>query len=174
LAEERLKRIPGDTDAMRALVWGATSRGDYSKAYILSRNILDEGKAEPQDLNENAWLSLFIGKVEPNDIDNALKGAQLTKQNPAVLHTLGCLYAQVGKTKEAREILVHSMDLLNLDEPNPDYWYAFGLIAEHYGDGDAARANYMRVTQPKRSVEIPGSTYYLAQARLQALHAQKQ
>jgi len=174
LADDRLKRVPGDLAGMRALVYSASGRGDYVKAHSLGQNILDEGKAEPQDLNGIAWNSLFTGKVEPSDIENALKGAQLSKNSTAILHTLGCLYAEVGKTKEAREVLIQSMDLLNLDEPNPDYWYAFGRIAEQYGERDAALANYARVTKPKRAVEIPASTYRLAQVRLQALRAEKQ
>jgi predicted Zn-dependent protease len=126
------------------------------------------------DLNGSAWSALFTGKVEPNDIESALKSAQLSDNSPAVLHTLGCLYAEVEKTKEAREVLVQGMDLLDLDEPDPDYWYAFGRIAEQYGERDAARADYARVTKPKTAIEIPNSTYYLAQVRLQALRGDKQ
>ena len=66
------------------------------------------------------------------------------------------------------------MDLVNLDEPDPDYWYAFGLIAEQYGERDAALADYARVTKPKRAVEIPESSYYLAQVRLRVLRGEKQ
>ncbi len=174
LADDRLKRVSGDLAGMRALVYSASGRGDYVKAHSLGQNILDEGKAEPQDLNGIAWNSLFTGKVEPSDIENALKGAQLSKNSTSILHTLGCLYAEVGKTKEAREVLIQSMDLLNLDEPNPDYWYAFGRIAEQYGERDAALANYARVTKPKRAVELPDSSYHLAQVRLQALRGEKQ
>jgi hypothetical protein len=72
-------------------VYSASGRGDYVKADALGQNILDDGKAEPQDLNGIAWNSLFTGKVEPSDIENALKGAQLSKNNPSILHTLGCL-----------------------------------------------------------------------------------
>jgi tetratricopeptide (TPR) repeat protein len=133
--------------------------------------MIDEGKAEPQDLNGASWHALFIGKVGPADLENALKAAQLSDNSPDALHTLACLYTEVGKTKEAREILIHGMDLLNLDEPNPDYWYAFGRIAEQYGVRDVAIADYNRVTKPEKSVQIPDSTYRLAQMRLQALNA---
>ena len=34
------------------------------------------------------------------------------------------------------------MDELNLDEPDDDYWYAFGRIAEQYGERDVAIADY--------------------------------
>ncbi|MBZ5598777.1 MAG: DUF3857 domain-containing protein [Acidobacteriia bacterium] len=174
LAAERLNRIPSDVAAMRVLVWNAIIRGDYVKAHDLAQNILDEGKAEAQDLNRIAWDSLFTGKVEPRDIEVALKGAQLSNNSANILHTLGCVYAEVGKTKEAREVLIQAMDVLNLDEPDENYWYAFGRIAEQYGERDAALANYARVTKPKTAVEIPDSTYYLAQVRIQALRGEKQ
>ncbi len=174
LALDRLRRIPGDVAAMRRRVWGATLAGDYVKAHALDQNIIDEGKAEPQDLNSTSWHSLFIGKVELADIEDALKAAQLSKNDAATLHTLGCVYAEVGKTKEAREVLVQAMDILNLDEPDENYWYAFGRIAEQYGERDVALAGYAKVTKPKRAVDIPGSTYYLAQTRLQALRGERQ
>ena len=173
LAAERLQRIPGDLAAMRAQVYIASGRSDYSKARTLAQKILDEGKAEPQDLNGIAWNSLFIGKVEPADLEDALKGAQLSNNNASILHTLGCVYAEVGKTKEAREVLIQAMDALNLDEPDDNYWYAFGRIAEQYGERDAALANYARVAKPKTAVEIPTSTYQLAQVRLRALRGEK-
>jgi tetratricopeptide (TPR) repeat protein len=168
-----MKRIPGDLAAMRVLVYNATGRGDYAKAHALAQNIIDEGKAEPQDLNMIAWDSLFTGKVGPSDLEDALKGAQLSNNNTSILHTLGCVYAEVGKTKEAREVLIQSMDELNLDEPDENYWYAFGRIAEQYGERDAALANYARVTKPKTAVELPESTYQLAQIRLRALRGEK-
>jgi tetratricopeptide (TPR) repeat protein len=173
LAGERLKGMPDDLAAMRALVYNATARGDYAKAYGLAQNIVDEGKAEPNDLNNLAWGSLFVGRVGPQDIDNALKAAKPTKSSSYILHTLGCLYAEAGKTRQAREVLVQSMDLRNMDEPSSEYWYAFGRIAEQYGERDAAFADYARVTKPKRAFELPDSTYYLAQIRLQAMHREK-
>jgi len=91
-----------------------------------------------------------------------------------MLHTLGCVYAEVGKTKEAREVLIQAMDVLTLDEPDANYWYAFGRIAEQYGERDAALANYARVTKPKRAIEIPDSSYHLAQVRLRSLRSEKQ
>ncbi len=174
LAEDRLQRISGDIEAMRALVWSATTREDYVKAHTLAQKIFAEGKAEPQDLNSIAWLSLFAAKVQGSDIEDALRATQLSQNNASILHTLGCVYAEVGKTKEAREVLVQAMDSLNLDEPDDNYWYAFGRIAEQYGERDTAIADYSRVTKPKRPIEIPDSSYRLTQIRLQALRNQKQ
>ncbi len=174
LAADRLKRIPGDLAAMEVLVMIADARRDYAKAHALGQNIIDEGKAGPLDLNNIAWSSLFTGKVEPSDIEYGLKAAQLSNNNPSWLHTLGCVYAEVGKTKEAREVLVQAMDLSNLDEPDTNYWYAFGRIAEQYGERDAAVAIYERVTKPEEAIELPTSPYYLAQHRLQAMRSEKQ
>ena len=173
LAEERLKGIPGDLDAMRAHVESATTSGNYAKAHALDRRIVDEGVVEAMDLNRLAWHSLFTGKVDASDIDAALKATQLSNNNPGILHTLGCVYAEVGKTREAREVLVQAMDSLSLDEPDGNYWYAFGRIAEQYGERTTALAYYARLTKPKHAIEIPESSYRLAQMRLQALQAEK-
>jgi tetratricopeptide (TPR) repeat protein len=171
LATERLKRIPEDLASLRTLVSNAIARPDDRKAHALAQNIMDEGKAEPNDLNLIAWLSLFTGKVEPADLEDALKAAELSKNAAYTLHTLGCVYAEIGKTKQAREVLIQAMDALNLDEPDEDYWYAFGRIAEQYGEREVALANYARVTKPKKEIQIEDSTYQLAQIRLRILRA---
>ena len=93
----------------------------------------------------------------------------MSNNNASILHTLGCVYAEVGKTKEAREVLVQAMDALNLDEPDDNYWYAFGRIAEQYGEYETARNDYMRVTKPKKALDIHDSSYRLAQIRLAAM-----
>ena len=171
LAEDRLKRLPGDLAAMRGLAYSAEMRGDYVKAQASLQKIIDAGQAEPQDLNGSSWNSLYTGKTEPVDLENALKAAQLSNNSPNILHTLGCVYAELGKTKEAGEVLVQAMDALNLDEPDENYWYAFGRIAEQYGERDVAIADYNRVSKPKQPFQIPTSSYRLAQMHLQDLHS---
>jgi tetratricopeptide (TPR) repeat protein len=86
-----------------------------------------------------------------------------------ILHTLACVYAEAGKTKEAREVLIQAMDIQNLDEPNSDYWLALGRIAEQYGEREVALPDYARVTSSTQSVGIGDSSYRLAQNRLQVL-----
>ena len=61
------------------------------------------------------------------------------------------------------------MNALNLDEPTSDYWFAFGRLAEQYGELDVARSDYLRLDRPKFELNIPVSSYYLAQARLAVL-----
>ena len=66
------------------------------------------------------------------------------------------------------------MDADALDEPDPSYFLAFGLIAEHYGEREIALADYARVEKPEEAYQIPGSSYRLAQIRIQALHSDKE
>ena len=173
LAENRLQRIPGDLAAMRASAYNAEERGQYANAQAAWQKIIEAGQASPSDLNDFAWNSLFTGKVGSADLENVLKAGQLSNNNANILHTLGCVYAELGKTKEAREVLIQAMDSLNLDEPDDNYWYAFGRIAEQYGERDVAIADYNRVTKPKKAYQIPASSYRLAQLRLQALENDK-
>ncbi len=169
LVNERLARMPGDIDAMRASGENAMGRGDYEQAHAAEAAIIANGKGEPTDLNLVAWYALFTGKIVASDIESAIRGAQLSKNAAFILHTLGCAYAEVGKTKEAREVLVQAMDTLSLDEPDGNYWYAFGRIAEQYGERKTAMHNYNRVEKPKQAMLIPASSFRLAQLRLAAM-----
>jgi len=169
LAQDRLKRIPDDIDAQRELLASALAREDYDLAHGLSLKIVASDTAVAYDLNLAAWTALFTGKVTQEDLANATRAVQLSQNDPYILHTLGCIYAEMEKTKEAREVLIQSMDRLNLIEPDPNYWYAFGRIAEQYGETETAKADYARVTKPARAVDIPDSSYRLAQNRLKIL-----
>lgn len=174
IAKDRLERIPGDRVAMRALAANAMAQGDYVRAHALYLRIAEEGKAEAEDFNGIAWDSLFTEQVEKADLEYALKGAQLSQKQANILHTLGCLYAEVGQTQQAKDVLLSAMDSLNLNEPDVNYWYAFGRIAEQYGERSTALADYARVTKPETEIEIPDSSYKLAQNRLKVMHAEKQ
>jgi Flp pilus assembly protein TadD len=112
LAQKRLKKMPDDTDAYRALAYNASSREDYRTAHDWNQRIVDTGKAEAQDLNGLAWETLFYDRAEGPDIETAIRATQMSQNAPNILHTLACLYAEAGKTKEAREVLIQAMDLL--------------------------------------------------------------
>lgn len=173
MALDRLKRLPGDRLALRILGHTAEDGQDYAATRDWLKKIIDGGQAEAVDLNNSAWNALFTGKVDAAEIENALNAAQLSNNRAGYLHTLGCVYAEVGKTKEAREVLVQAMDSADLDEPDDIYWYAFGRIAEQYGEREAAIADYSRVSKPKTDIEISTSSYHLAQIRLQGLQVAK-
>jgi Flp pilus assembly protein TadD len=173
LADDRLKLLENDPDALRSKTQIDTAQGNYAAARVWLEKLSDMGREDAELLNESAWLALYTGKVDDKDIATGIKATQLSKDNPHILHTLACLYADAGKTKEAHDLLLKSMDDLNLDEPNDDYWYALGRIAEQYGERDIAMADYRKLEKPKQVLEIPTSSYELAQMRLKAMDAGK-
>ena len=65
------------------------------------------------------------------------------------------------------KLLLRAIDVLHLEEPNPEVWFGLALIAEQYGEFDAARKMYGRVEKPK--FDYPGTSYSIAQRHLDAL-----
>jgi len=173
LAQERLKRLPGDADAQRALVYNALTQGNHTLAHTLALKFVQSGNALPSDLNLAAWESLFANVTTPQDLENSISASKLSPNFPE-LHTLACVYAEVGKTKEARDILIQAMDKANYDDLEPNSWYTVGRIAEQFGELDIGVASYRRVEKPKRDFSIPDSSYELAQLHLRALGVQPQ
>jgi transglutaminase-like putative cysteine protease/Flp pilus assembly protein TadD len=166
-ASKMLKRLPDDQDISRAFIGNAVAAEKYELAHSLGQKISDSGKAEASDLNLAAWNALFTGKTGDQDLELATRAAQMTQNvNAGILHTLACVYAELGKTKEARDVIIQAMDILNLEEPESNYLYALGRIAEQYGENDVATQDYRKIEKPKLPTQIPGSSYRLAQSRL--------
>jgi tetratricopeptide (TPR) repeat protein len=137
------------------------------------RSWLALGQGECRNAEQLAWDALFTGKVTDDDVATAVKATQLQKDAPDILHTLACLYAEIGKTKEAHDLLLRAMDDWNLDEPNDEVWYVLGRIAEQYGEREIAIADYRKLKKPKEILAIPTSTWRLAQMRLKAMGAEQ-
>jgi hypothetical protein len=76
--------------------------------------------------------SLFLGKVSDDDLSIMQRAVNENSSYPEI-HTLACLYAEIGNTKEARELLLRALHSVGMDEPNEPIWYGFGRIAEDYG-----------------------------------------
>ena len=55
-------------------------------------------------------------------------------------------------------------------QPDPEVWFAMGLVYENDGLSDAAIAAYRRVEKPDAPLN-PTDTWVLAQKHLQQLHA---
>ena len=166
LARARLQTLPDDPDALLALEFAAEMRGDFAAAKVFAEKIQASGTANASNLNNLAWLSLFTGKVMELDIQTAIRSEEMNN-SWYTLHTLGSLYAEVGRTKEARDVFLKAMDLADLDEPDESFWYGFGRIAEQCGERALAAAYYKKVTKPRFAVDLPTSSYQLAQKRLQ-------
>jgi len=53
-----------------------------------------------------------------------------------------------------------------LGQPDSNFWYAFGRVAEQAGEIDVARDYYAKVSKPKVNWRLTDSSYQLAQTRL--------
>ncbi len=117
-----------------------------------------------------AWFGLVNGFLTPEVFQAAQRASVLSNYTePSILRTLSAVYAEQGQTTEAREVLLKSMDLHDLKEPDSVSWYVFGRIAEQFGVREAAIAYYRKVTPPGPEEQPATSTYSLAQRRLMAL-----
>jgi tetratricopeptide (TPR) repeat protein len=169
LVQARVQKHPDEPDYVRSAVFLAGYRGQFAEARRLDKALIDRGKATENDMNSYAWNVLLTPTPPDQDaIDAARRANDLSNNsNFAILHTLACLYAETGKTSQARELLLKAMDVAEMEEPNSEVWFGFGKIAEQYGENDAARVMYSRVEKP--TVDYPGTSYSLAQQRLAAL-----
>jgi hypothetical protein len=79
------------------------------------------------------------------------------------------LYAELGRTSEARDLLWQSMEAGGQEEPESESWLVLGRIAEHFDARETAVSAYKRVEKPKHESGITQSSYFLAQKRLAAL-----
>jgi tetratricopeptide (TPR) repeat protein len=167
LANARLERIPKDPDALRGLAGAAMRSADYDGAEKFYRQIVDQLRPTSSDYNNVAWNALLRGTGFDKAIEDARQAIQLAGGGAADLHTLASLYAETGKSLEAREALLESMDNAGREEPADYDWYVLGRIAENYGATEAALAAYKRVEKP--ATTIASSTYVLAERRVKAI-----
>ena len=166
LVRERLAKLPENIEALRALSLNSLIQGNYMTAYEQAMNVLLNGSSEPGDFNQAAWLSLFFNRVNGPDVDTALRASELRPNSPPILHTLGTVYAEIGKEKEAYGLMLQVMVAWDKDQPSPDVWYVLGRIAEQYGERDIALADYAKVPEPKDVSTKAMASYVLAKNRV--------
>jgi len=168
LAEARLAVDANDPLPVLVLYGIAVKKGDLAEAEKQLRQIVDHGKAGAGVFNDLAWLALARGQVNDQAIEHAQRAATLSQYHAASsLHTLAALYAEVGKTAEAYQIILQALAASRAEVPDSDDWYIFGRLAEHYGLPDAAKRYYARMTPPEPGAEAGLlSTYRLARRRL--------
>ncbi len=106
----RFVRIPDDLTAVRSAAQLAEGKGDFAQVRNILRPLIDNNRAQMYDFNEYTWNALFLGKVTEEDV-SLLQRAIANKSDSSYneVHTLACLYAEIGKTKEARELLLRAM-----------------------------------------------------------------
>jgi Flp pilus assembly protein TadD len=173
LVQSRLAKRPDDADNLLFAARLAGEKGDYAKARELMKKLIDRGTATAIDLNLYAWDALFMpGPIGPDSVEAAERANEMTKNAEfSILHTVACIYARSGKGAQANTVLLKAMEVANMEEPDSAVWLAYGEIAEDFGENDAAAAMYARVESQK--INLPGSNYVLAKARLSALNKQK-
>ena len=166
----RLQKEPDNLAAQRLSAHVLAARGEFAEATQGLRKIAEDGRASTEDLNSFAWSALFLPSVPSDAVEAAERGNTITQnQQFPILHTLACLYAETGKTVEARNLLIKALDSSRIGEPNSALWYGFGRLAELYGQYDAALDDYKRVETPE--IDDAFATYNLTQHRVQALKA---
>ena len=129
---------------------------------VVQQQIQQSGKASPNDLNNLAWFSLYVTPLPP---DTEAKARAAWKQSPdeSTRHTLACVLVAVGKTEEARQLLIEHLDGEHLDQPEAAWWYVIGQMQERLGMPQLAIAAYTS------ALADDGETATLARRRLAAL-----
>lgn len=170
-ARQRLEKNPDEPTYSRALAENAGLQGRFDEAESRYHDIALSSKGGVQDWNGFGWNALMAGKVTLTkilELQRVLNVGESQPQQayPEALHTLAAMYSDVGKTKEAREIIFAAMDSWHIDEPNEACWLVLGRIAEQLGVRDSALADYRRIGRPQLKFQEKQSSYYLAQQRI--------
>lgn len=133
------------------------------------------GRSGPFDpvYNNGAWYAAIAGQVDEQAIEWAERAAEISGYaQAATLHTLATVYAEAGRPREARQVLLQAIDSGQQGEVAPHDWYVLGRLAELYGFPEAAHELYLRVEpEDEEEREDPTSTWALARKRLAALEA---
>ncbi len=169
----QMARRPGNRALLEAAAKEAETEGDFLRARSDLKAIIDGGQAVTVDYNLYGWLALFSNPIAADAIPTSLQANSMSNNaNFSALHTLACLYSVTGKPADARQVILHGMDINNLAEPNDAVWMVMGGIYEQYGATDAAIAAYTKVIKPEKPVD-PTESYVLAQRRLHILQASR-
>ncbi len=166
----RLRKNANDVSALRFQMQAAVQRADLRTARQAADSIEAVREMGAAELNNVAWAALVAERADDIAIHQIERAVELTAKSPNkdLLNTAAALVAEVGRPAKARDLLLQSMELGGLIEPDSNSWYVLGRIAEQYGEIAAARTMYERVERPEHENEVRSSPYWLAQRRLEA------
>lgn len=170
LATQRLERLRNDPEAVRALASSAATAGDYTTAQQHAMRIVDELRPKTADFARAAWIALFTGKQLERALEHAQyavkdKSKEKDEKKVAPAHALAALYAETGRSVEARAALLDGLDHSSRSILKNEDWYILGRIAENYGVDEYARAAYGKVGKEPGSATVTE----LARRRLDGL-----
>lgn len=164
-ANARLGKFAENPAALHALADSALERQQYTDALAHYTRVLQRSRPRPVDYNQHAWTAIFANGDLEKAIENA-RQATTMDANYANLNTLAVLYAEQGKSAEARDTLLQSLDANVEEKVEPADWYVVGRIAENYGIRDVALEAYKKI---EKENERGASVWELAQKRLAKL-----
>jgi tetratricopeptide (TPR) repeat protein/transglutaminase-like putative cysteine protease len=169
ILDAQLTRHTSDETLIRMKVNYLEAHGEWAAARSTLQTLIDKGKATDGDYDRYGWSALFDNSANDDAVKAARQGVTLTNNSDFdELHTLACLYASLGKSNEARDVVVKTMRMSNMAVPNEMIWFVFASMYEKYGIEDAAIEAYEKVSKPEGYIAAT-STYLLAQSRLKAL-----
>ena len=133
--------------------------------------LIRTGRATAGEFNNLAWLDLCEGvKISATTLEHAQQAVLMDDYlNPASLHTLATVYAELGRVAEARDVLMQLLENRTTGELESPDWYVLGRMAEEYGVAEAAQDAYKRVEPPDDGTGLATSTWSMAQRRLEGL-----
>jgi tetratricopeptide (TPR) repeat protein/transglutaminase-like putative cysteine protease len=142
--------------------------GNVKEARATLGKLIELGRADAQTYGNYAWYDLVLGSVTDRTLEYASRAVQMTDFGTVnLLHTLAAVYAELGKTEEAKQTLDKLFELRPGKTPAAVDFYVIGRLAESFALVPIAQKSYQRVSKPKE--DGPTSTYRLAQARLRRL-----
>jgi tetratricopeptide (TPR) repeat protein len=157
-----LTRFPNAHGMKRRHARSYVSRGDFTRAIDILSGLQALGVAQEDDFNNLAWWSLFVGDGVPSE--RALEWATRAAASnvPGRVHTLGCVYAAMGRTLQALE----TFNRLVADGNKPDLSDEYLLAEVHRQLGFTAQAREVYTRVAKEDPDDPDSTGALARRRL--------
>jgi hypothetical protein len=146
----------------------ASSVGEFDAAKSYLGTLEQEKKITPFGLHVLARVALCQDRVDNHALEAATdyvkKGGSESESDS--FDTLAAIQAELGKPVEALQNLHRAVESHNGWLESPD-WYVLGRIAEEYGLGDAAVANYRKITPAKPA--SADSCFALGQRRMKRL-----
>jgi hypothetical protein len=154
-AERRLKTVPKDAEALRAMATSMVHNGNREEAAAYLRKLTESPFSGSEEMQFEAWNSLLIGKPS-TDLLAKLEAVPtgLGSTSAGYWYTLGMLQAFLRKPEEAQKSLTRALNEEDTSTLDAKPWALAGKIYEEYGLADAAEAAYQKAAARGPSDEM--------------------